>query len=85
MFKLFEALHELLPWWGTIAAATLAARLLMSPMVVYSQSKGREEMERRLLMRSACYRKRRSHEPHDAGDAGSAGKLPEGTSHRQSS
>ena len=39
MFKALEALHELFPWWGTIAAATLLARLLMTPMVVYSQSK----------------------------------------------
>lgn len=38
MFKLFGFLHELFPWWGTIAVATLIARVLVSPLVVYSQS-----------------------------------------------
>lgn len=38
MFHIFNYLHEMFPWWGTVAVATLIARLLMTPLVVYSQS-----------------------------------------------
>jgi membrane protein insertase Oxa1/YidC/SpoIIIJ len=39
MFKVFEYVHEFAPWWGTIAVATLIARVLMFPLAIYSQSK----------------------------------------------
>lgn len=37
MYNLLNTAHEFMPWWASIAALTLVARILLTPVVVSNQ------------------------------------------------